>query len=59
MRTIYESDDHAALREQIARFIDKDVRPHGDAWEEQGMVPRETLRKMGALGFFGIRYPES
>jgi len=59
MRTIYENDEHAALREQVARFVENEVRPHGDAWEEQGMVPRETLRKMGALGFFGIRYPEA
>ena len=27
------------------------------AWEEQGYVPREVLRKMGALGCFGITYP--
>ena len=27
------------------------------AWEEQGFVPREVLRRMGELGFLGIRYP--
>ena len=58
MRTIYESDEHVQLREQIARFVDAEVRPHGETWEEQGCVPREVLRRMGALGFFGIRYPE-
>ena len=26
-------------------------------WEEQGFVPREVLRRMGELGFLGIRYP--
>ena len=58
MRTIYESDEHVQLREQIARFVDNEVRPHGGTWEERGFVPREVLRRMGALGFFGIRYPE-
>ena len=58
MRTIYESDEHVQLREQIARFIEHEVRPHGEKWEEQGCVPRDVLRRMGALGFFGIRYPE-
>ncbi|HLT77008.1 MAG TPA: acyl-CoA dehydrogenase family protein [Ferrovibrio sp.] len=58
MRMIYESDEHVQLREQVARFIENEVRPHGEAWEEQGFVPREVLRRMGALGFFGIRYPE-
>jgi len=46
------------LREQIRRFVEQEVVPHGDAWEIQGFVPREVLRKMGELGFLGIRYPE-
>ena len=53
----YTTDEHVALREQVARFIAKEVEPHGAAWEEQGCVPREVLRKMGELGFFGITYP--
>ena len=55
--TIYTTDEHVALREQVARFVAREVEPHGAAWEEQGFVPREVLRKMGALGFFGITYP--
>lgn len=58
MRTIYESDEHVQLRDQVARFIDQEVRPNGAAWEEQGLVPRAVLRQMGALGLFGIRYAE-
>ena len=33
--------------------------PHAAAWEESGFVPREILRRMGGLGFLGIRYPEA
>ena len=55
--SIYLRPEHVALREQVARFVAKEVEPHGAAWEEQGYVPREVLRKMGALGFFGITYP--
>jgi acyl-CoA dehydrogenase len=57
MESIYLTEEHVALREQVARFIAKEVEPHGAAWEEQGCVPREVLRKMGELGFFGITYP--
>src|SRR6185503_20466385 len=57
MESIYLTEDHVALRDQIARFLAKEVEPHGEAWEEQGFVPREVLRKMGDLGFFGITYP--
>jgi acyl-CoA dehydrogenase len=57
METIYLTEEHVALREQVARFIAKEVEPHGAAWEVQGHVPRDILRKMGELGFFGITYP--
>src|SRR6266850_545715 len=55
--SIYLTEEHVALRDQVARFLAKEVEPHGEAWEEQGRVPREVLRKMGELGFFGITYP--
>lgn len=57
--SIYIGPEHEALREQLRRFVAKEVEPHGAQWEEDGCVPREVLRKMGALGFFGITYPEA
>ncbi|HEV8644911.1 MAG TPA: acyl-CoA dehydrogenase family protein, partial [Burkholderiales bacterium] len=57
MESVYLTEEHVALRDQVARFLAKEVEPHGEAWEEQGHVPREVLRKMGELGFFGITYP--
>jgi acyl-CoA dehydrogenase len=54
----YLTSEHLALREQVARFLAREVEPFGAAWEEQGWVPREVLRKMGALGLFGITYPQ-
>ncbi len=42
------------LREQVARFIAREVEPHGLAWEEAGFTPREVLRKMGAAGMLGL-----
>jgi len=52
------TEDLAALAEQVMTFCDKEVRPHADAWEAAGMVPREVLRRMGDLGMFGLRVPE-
>ena len=45
------------LRAQVRRFVETEIKPHALAWEEDGCVPREVLRRMGSLGFFGIRYP--
>ncbi len=53
----YFTEEHEQLRAQVRRFVETEIKPHGLKWEEQGLVPRETLRKMGELGFFGIRYP--
>lgn len=51
-------EDIRMIRAQLRRFIETEVKPMGEAWEEKGMVPREVLRKMGALGFLGMRYDE-
>lgn len=56
-RSPYFGEEHEALRDQLRRFVASEVKPHGLAWEEAGMVPRAVLRRMGELGFLGIRYP--
>ena len=56
MDNIYITPEHEQLREQIARFIAREVEPHALAWEEAGLTPREVLRKMGNTGLFGLMY---
>lgn len=55
--TIFTTPEHEALRDQIARFIAREVEPFGEQWEEDGFTPRDVLRKMGSLGWLGMRYP--
>ena len=56
MDNAYLTPEHELLREQVARFIAREVEPHGLAWEEAGFTPREVLRKMGAAGMLGLMY---
>jgi acyl-CoA dehydrogenase len=56
--SIYDTPEYESLRDQIARFIAKEVEPHAAAWEEQGFVPRDVLKRMGAAGLFGLMYEE-
>jgi len=56
--TVYDTDVTRALREQVRRFVEREVVPNGEAWEREGRVPREVLRAMGERGLLGIRYPE-
>jgi acyl-CoA dehydrogenase len=54
---VYITPEHEQLRETVARFLADEVEPHGEAWEEQGFVPREVICKLGRLGLLGITYP--
>jgi len=56
-RAVYFGEEHELLRAQIRRFVDEEIKPHALQWEQDGMVPRKVLRRMGELGFLGIRYP--
>ena len=57
--SLYFGDEHNELRRQIRRFVEAEVLPYGEQWERDGATPRDVLRKMGELGFLGIRYPEA
>lgn len=47
------------LRDQVRRFVETEVVPHGEAWEAAGKIPREVFLKMGELGFLGMRHAEA
>ncbi|NEU94945.1 acyl-CoA dehydrogenase [Bradyrhizobium sp. UFLA 03-164] len=49
--------EYELLRDQVRRFVEEEIKPCADRWEEEGGIPRQVLRRMGELGFFGIRYP--
>lgn len=56
MDNIFITPEHELLRDQIARFIAREVEPFAAQWEEDGCVPRDVLRRMGEAGFFGLMY---
>ncbi len=52
------TDEIAAIRETFARFSDERIAPSAEAIDEAGEFPRALFQEIGALGFFGMRYPE-
>ena len=56
-RTIFSSD-HESFRDSFRRFMEREIAPHHEAWEEQGYVDRELWRKAGANGFLCMTMPE-
>ncbi|MCH1488385.1 MAG: acyl-CoA dehydrogenase family protein [Pseudomonadales bacterium] len=52
--------EHQAIRETIAKFIDKEINPYCDEWEAAGIFPaHELFKKMGDEGLLGICKPEA
>jgi acyl-CoA dehydrogenase len=53
---IYFGEEHRLFRDNLRRFVENEIVPQALAWEDAGMVPRAVLRRMGELGYLGIRY---
>lgn len=54
----FDTPERAAFRETLERFADAEIRPHATEWDEAGAIPAELHEKVGALGLFGIGFPE-
>ncbi len=58
MSALFSTPEHLALRNTVARFVDKELNPHVDEWEEAGMYPAHALyKRLGELGLNGIDKP--
>ncbi|MDQ2961299.1 MAG: acyl-CoA dehydrogenase family protein [Candidatus Dormibacteraeota bacterium] len=53
------SAENEALRETVRDFVARELRPHADEWEAAEYFPDSVFRRMGELGFLGLRYPEA
>jgi alkylation response protein AidB-like acyl-CoA dehydrogenase len=51
------TDEHELLRRTIRAFVEKEVVPQVDAWEEAGAIPRGFWRRLGELGLLGLEFP--
>ena len=54
----YFTEEHEMFRKTVRDFVEKEIAPHADEWNEAEEFPREVFTRMGELGFLGIRYPE-
>ncbi len=52
------NEQHEMFRQAVRSFVQKEVEPHVDQWEEAGQIPKSIWPRMGALGFLGVEYDE-
>lgn len=56
-RTLF-NETHELFRQSTRQFMETEVAPHHDAWEKEGMVPRELWKKAGDVGLLCPDAPE-
>jgi len=58
LSTQYYNEDHEAWRYALRQFIDREIAPFVDEWEEAGGFPRELYKKAAEVGLSKLGYPE-
>ena len=56
--SLYYDESHEAFRQTARRFVEKEIIPHVDEWDEAGGFPRELYKKAADVGILGLGYPE-
>jgi alkylation response protein AidB-like acyl-CoA dehydrogenase len=51
------NDEHEELRTSIRGFIDRELAPHSQRWEDEEWFPDEVFAKLAAQGLLGLKYP--
>jgi acyl-CoA dehydrogenase len=54
----YFGESHRILRQTVSRFVEREIKPHVDEWEEAGEFPRDLYTRAGEIGLLGVCYPE-
>lgn len=57
-RSPYYDESHEAVAQSVRRFVEREVAPHIDAWEDARELPRALHRKAAEAGILGLGYPE-
>ena len=53
------TEQQSLVRDTFARFCDERIRPKAAEIDSAKQYPKELIKQLGDLGFFGLRYPEA
>ena len=57
MEILNYTEEHNLFRERLRVFLEKEVSPFADQWENDGIVPKSAWKKMGQGGFLCMDVP--
>ena len=52
------TSEHEEWRAQLRRFVDAEIMPYAEEWDEAGEIPIDLWPKAAAVGLLGLGYPE-
>ena len=52
------TDEHEELRASARGFIERELTPHAQQWEDEQWFPDEVFGKLATQGLLGLKYPE-
>ncbi|MFP5306196.1 MAG: acyl-CoA dehydrogenase family protein [Gammaproteobacteria bacterium] len=55
----FYTEAHEAFRQQVRRFVEREIAPNVDRWEDAGELPRTLHRKAAEAGLLQIGFPEA
>ncbi|MEL6360732.1 MAG: acyl-CoA dehydrogenase family protein [Pseudomonadota bacterium] len=59
LRSPHLTPDHEAWRDTVRAFVDRELMPHINDWDEAGAFPRELHQKAADIGLLGLGFPEA
>ncbi|MBI3726412.1 acyl-CoA dehydrogenase family protein [bacterium] len=55
-REPFFTEEHEMFRKSVRAWVERELTPYVDAWEEEEIFPREVFKKAGDEGLLGLKY---
>ena len=59
MQNPFDTPERSAFRQSFSKFVETEITPFADEWDEAGAIPPDLHRKAGAMGMFGFGIDEA
>jgi citronellyl-CoA dehydrogenase len=58
MKNPWFKEEHEIFRKTVRKFMETELAPHAEEWEDKKDFPDWVFKRAGEMGFIGITYPE-
>lgn len=58
MKSPFFNEEHQLFRQSVRQFVEREILPFADEWEQNEKIDRALFTKLGDQGFLGINHKE-